>query len=274
VPELVKALAFRQRRNVVLLAIVVGLVLFAHAVLLVSLAPRARYSGWVLAGLVIVLTCYNFFKQLPFLPLGRSATWLQFHIYAGLLSIVVFMLHSGGRLPHGPIGWFVGTLYIGVAASGVLGLIMSRVFPILLRARGPEIIYEQIPEAQRQVRLQAETLVIEAVSKYHASLIADFYMNRLRWFFAKPRQFWRHLLRLPGRKHRMRVELDAQERYLDEAEKDLLHRLRGLIDQKDSLDFQYALQGMLKYWLFVHIPLTYSLLVFAVLHVLLVYAYA
>lgn len=273
-PEFVKALTVRLRRNVVLLTLVVGLVLFAHAVLLVSLAPAARYSGWLLAGLVMLLASYNLFKQVPFLPLGRSASWLQFHIYAGILSIVVFILHSGGRLPHGPVGWFVGSLYVAVAASGVLGLIISRVFPILLRARGPEIIFEQIPEAQRQIRLQAEALVVEAVSKFHASLIAEFYMNRLRWFFARPRQFWRHLLRLPGRKHRMRVELDAQDRYLDEAEKELLHRLRGLIDQKDSLDFQYALQGMLKFWLFVHIPLTYSLLVFAVLHVLLVYAYS
>jgi len=274
VPEFVKALTFRLRRNVVLLTILVGLVLFAHAVLLVSLAPAARYSGWLLAGLVLVLASYNYFKQLPFLPLGRSATWLQFHIYIGLLSIVVFLVHSGARLPHGPLGWFVGTLYLAVAASGILGLVISRVFPVLLRARGPEIIFEQIPEAQRQVRLQAEALVVEAVSKFHASLIADFYMNRLRWFFEKPRQFFRHLLRLPGRKHRMRVELDAQERYLDDAEIELLHRLRGLIDQKDSLDFQYALQGLLKYWLFVHIPLTYSLLVFAALHVLLVYAYS
>src|SRR6185295_19297240 len=97
VPELVKALTFRLRRNVVLLTIIVGLALFAHAVLLVSLAPAARYSGWLLAGLVIFLTSYNLFKQLSFLPLGTSATWLQFHIYAGLLSIVVFVLHSGGR---------------------------------------------------------------------------------------------------------------------------------------------------------------------------------
>jgi len=259
---------------VVLLAIVVGLVLFAHAVLLVSLAPRARYSGWLLAGLVVLLASYNIFKQLPFLPLGRSATWLQVHILAGLLSIVVFVLHTGGRLPHGPIGWLVGTMYVAVATSGLIGLVISRMFPILLRARGPEIIFEQIPEAQRQIRLQAESLVVDAVSKFHASLIADFYMNRLRWFFAKPRQFWRHVLRLPGRKHRLLVELDAQERYLDESEKELLHHLRELVHKKDALDYQYALQGMLKYWFFVHVPLTYSLLIFAVQHVLLIYAYA
>ena len=40
------------------------------------------------------------------------------------------------------------------------------------------------------------------------------------------------------------------------------------------LPFQYASQRLLKLWLFVHIPLTYSLLVWTVAHIVLVFAYS
>jgi peptidoglycan biosynthesis protein MviN/MurJ (putative lipid II flippase) len=53
----------------------------------------------------------------------------------------------------------------------------------------------------------------------------------------------------------------------------VLRQLRELVKQKDNLDFQYAMQATLKCWLFMHVPLTYGLLLFAALHVLVVYAY-
>jgi hypothetical protein len=261
------------RRNLALLALAAGMVWCAHTVIQVSLRPAELYSGWLLAGLMLVLACYNVFKKLPFLPLGASASWLQLHIYIGLLTILVFVLHSGARLPRGPLGWVLTALYIGVAGSGVPGLVISRVFPALLRARGPEVIFEQIPALRRRLREQAELLVLDAVTRFQATIIAEIYMRRLKWFFNGPRQFWRHVFRLPGRRHALLTEIDAQERYLNDEERATLRQLRALVERKDDLDFQHALQGMLKYWLMMHVPLTYSLLVFVVLHVLVVYAY-
>ena len=46
-----------------------------------------------------------------------------------------------------------------------------------------------------------------------------------------------------------------------------------LIQAKDSLDYHRAMQGLLKGWLFVHIPLTYAMLVFIFVHVVLVHAF-
>ena len=43
---------------------------------------------------------------------------------------------------------------------------------------------------------------------------------------------------------------------------------------KDDLDYQYAMQATLKYWLFLHVPLTYSLLVFILSHMVLVFAFS
>jgi peptidoglycan biosynthesis protein MviN/MurJ (putative lipid II flippase) len=50
--------------------------------------------------------------------------------------------------------------------------------------------------------------------------------------------------------------------------------LAALVREKDTLDLHRAMQLLLKGWLFVHIPLTYGMLVFASLHVVVVYAFS
>jgi hypothetical protein len=81
--------------------------------------PRFVYlSGWALFAIILALTFYNARKKISFLPLLTSETWLQFHIYAGLLTGVLFLVHISYKIPT---GWFEGTLawlYVLVMASG------------------------------------------------------------------------------------------------------------------------------------------------------------
>ena len=67
--------------------------------------------------------------------------------------------------------------------------------------------------------------------------------------------------------------LDNMKRYLDDREMAYAERLRQLVESKDKLDYAYALQTVLKVWLFVHIPATYGLILLALLHLLLVYSF-
>ncbi len=43
--------------------------------------------------------------------------------------------------------------------------------------------------------------------------------------------------------------------------------------EKDRLDFARVYLGLTRGWLFVHVPVTYALVVLSVLHVIVVYAY-
>jgi hypothetical protein len=62
-------------------------------------------------------------------------------------------------------------------------------------------------------------------------------------------------------------------RYLNERELSYAENLQALVEQKNQLDYAYALQNVLKAWLFVHIPATYGLILLALLHLLLVYSF-
>jgi hypothetical protein len=64
------------------------------------------------------------------------------------------------------------------------------------------------------------------------------------------------------------------KRYTNEREREILDQLADLLREKRRLEFHYALQGLLKAWLFVHIPFTYSLLIFTVVHLFLVFGFS
>ncbi len=54
---------------------------------------------------------------------------------------------------------------------------------------------------------------------------------------------------------------------------DLEASQKELAETKDALDYHYAHQATLKAWLFVHVPLTYGLLIVAAAHLVLAYAF-
>ncbi len=248
--------------------------IFAHAKY-AGVVPRLSYvSGWVLFAVMLFLTAYNGRKKLPFLPLGTSEDWLQFHIYAGWLTVVLFLVHTSWRIPS---GWFQGTLawlYLLVTGSGVAGLFLTRSVPKRLTTRGGEVLFERIPTIRQGLQDQAEALALKSVSDARSATIANFYITRLKDFFDRPRHLSLHLFEIRRPVNNLLNQISDLNRYLDAKERETLEKIAALVRQKDGLDYHYALQLSVKGWLFVHIPLTYGLLVFSLVHVILVYAFS
>ena len=267
---------YLQRRiaGIVLLAAAIATMAWGHAQLAPVLRNIAFLTGWVLLAVCLFLTAYNARKKLPFLPLGSSRTWLQIHAYVGYLSLALFFAHTGWRWPD---GWFEGilaALFLLVAASGVFGLFWSRVVPRRLTARGGEVLYERIPTVRRQLAERAEALALKSVESTQSVAIADFYNLHLAPFFVGPGDRWRHLVDVERPTTRLQNRMEDLHRFLNTDQRAVLAEIAGLVRQKDGLDYQHALQLSLRLWLFVHIPLTYSLLIFTALHVVLVFGFS
>ena len=242
-----------------------------------ELPNYAYLSGWVFMAVMILLALYNMRKRLPFLSLGSSEAWLQVHVYAGFFTVVLFLIHLNFRMPT---GWFEGVLawlYVLVTVSGIVGLFFSRVLPRRLATRGGEVIYEKIPALRHALRQEAEALALGGSGSSAApqsTVIADFYLQNLHPFFQGPKYFWPHLLDSRRPLNALMRELDDVRRYLNETERATLQKLGDLVCRKDGLDYHHALQATLKLWLFVHLPLTWSLMIFSVLHIIIVFAFS
>ena len=230
-------------------------------------------SGWLLFGLVLILVTCNYLKRLAFLSSDRPLDWFRIHVSAGLLTIGVFILHIGLRVPNGPLELTLALLYAAVAVSGLVGLVLSRMLPRRLATHGEKVIFERIPTMRNNLREKVEAVVERTVSESRSMMLADFYDRRLASFIEGPRNYWGHLFASTGFRQALLTELSALDRFLSEKERGSLEELGDLIRMKDDLDFQEALQGTLKYWLFIHIPLSYSLLILALVHAVVVSAY-
>jgi len=208
------------------------------------------------------------------LPLGRAVTWLQAHLYAGYFVIAVFLLHTSFSLPKGMLEWGLWVLFVIVALSGVIGAYLSRTTPAKLEQHSERVIFERIPAFRAGLAQEVEALAIDSVNQAGSLTISNLYVNTLHEFFRCPRNIFSHLKSSRRPLSRIQGELDNLRQYLDDAGKKRLAEIKDLVQAKDNLDYQYAHQGVLKAWLFVHIPATYGLIVLMIAHIAIVYAFS
>lgn len=237
--------------------------------------PRHPYlTGWVLLAVMLFLTFFNLRKKVPFLRMGSVGFWLQLHVYVGFLSGALFLAHIGFSWPHGRLNQIIAICFAIVFVSGVIGLWISRTFPKRLTDSGFETPFERIPHARRKLREEAEALVLGGADGQTSHVIGDFYTGKLGLFFAKPQNKWAHLLRSQAPQAARRSEFDEIRRYARKSELGLIDTLEDLTERKHLLDYQYSLQLTLRLWLLCHIPLSYSLLILSVAHIVVVHAYS
>ena len=263
---------FTRRRiySVVVLVAVSLMSLLVYTSYSLSLRNTSFATGWLLLMLIVALTLLNARKKLPAVPLPSMSLWLQVHIYVGLFTVVLFGIHVEFRLPNGWLEGILALLFLAALLSGGIGLALSRIIPRRLRTRGELVIFERHPIFLRRIREELSDLV---TGKTESTSLSEFYVGRLIGFFAKSRNFWWHLVQSHRPLYNLLNELEALDRYLSAEQRTVKESIEALIRTKDDLDYHHAHQVMLKYWLFAHIPLSYSLLIVAGVHGAVTYAF-
>ena len=265
------------RRDAVALGATAAVTALALGLVRVSedrLDRTEHVTGWLAMAALVALTTLSLRKKLPFLPLGRTASWLQVHVYLGLFTMVLVGLHVEARMPTGAMEGLLAVLFVLVAGSGLGGIYMSRSFARRLTTRGQEVIWERIPVLRRRLREEAKALALRSIQEVGSTAISDLYLGKLARFFDRPAHFWSHVLGSERPKRTLVAELEAFDRYASDAEHGFSEELARLAIMKDDLDFHWALQGALKGWLFLHIPATYALIALALVHGLLAEAFS
>jgi hypothetical protein len=230
------------------------------------LTSPSYFTGWLLLVSLLFLAAFQIRKKLPAPPMGSAATWLQLHIYTGFATVGLYMIHAPWRVPNGTLEALLALLYWATFASGVVGLYWTRSLPRRLSRVAHEVIYERIAAVRGRLRERAQAAVLQGVRSGGTTTLGEFYTAQLHEFFSTHRG-WRYRV-LPSSKLRKSLLLQLTEatRYLSDHERKVAEELFALVRQRDDLDYAEALQWRLKAWLFVHIALTYPLLITAGLH--------
>ena len=85
-------------------------------------------------------------------PMGRLEPWLEMHMGIGVAACVGVWFHADGIIRH-PIGWVLFVASMIVLVTGVLGALLYRTLPARLSKAGPEIPFEEAGVARENYDL-------------------------------------------------------------------------------------------------------------------------
>jgi hypothetical protein len=242
-----------------------------------------RYlDGWVLAGGMCLQLYFHIAIKTAKLSVKSAMRWRKFHIFIGYLLIAAFISHSDFSLPHAGFEWALWAAFVLVALSGILGTYLAW---SLQAKRGIDerVGFERIPARRAELARDVHVAVVKTDPAAAAialpappydAWIMDLYTNHLRDFFQGQRNSTAHLIGSQRPLKRLTDEIDNLSRYVDHQSREKLAAIKNLVVEKDRLDFAHVYLALTKGWLFVHVPVTYALIVLTVLHILVVYAFS
>ena len=223
-------------------------------------------------------------KKVPVWRLGRAQTWMRGHLWLGLLSLPLILLHAGFRA-GGPLTAALLWLLVIVVASGVFGAVLQHFMPAEMTREVPlETIYDEIDHVRTQLRAEAAEQIARAQaiavpenpdeegaaarSAEPAAPLVVFYEREI-----KP-----YLDHTPGRS--VLADRAQAERAFASVRLLVPTQLRGAVDDLENiceearqLTRQARMHRWLHGWLLMHVPLSIALVVLAVVHIFMALRY-
>lgn len=242
-----------------------------------------RYlDGWVLAvGMGVQLYFHIATKRARLAP-KSALRWRKLHIFVGYVLMAVFISHSDFSLPDTTFEWMLWAGFLLVAISGVLGTYLA--WSLKTKRQIDEgLTYDRIPTRRAELARDLRATIsssqpvlsgLDLPAPPYDAWIKDLYTVHLESFFQGNCNFAAHLMGSQRPLKQMTDEIDSLMRYVDQKSQEKLVVIRALVVEKDRLDFARVQLGLTKAWLFVHVPITYALIVISVLHIIVVYAYS
>jgi hypothetical protein len=202
---------------------------------------------------------------------GTVEQWMQSHIYLGVLVMVILLFHAGGRF-NDKVAVATLILVAIVVLSGVLGAVLYITVPRLLTEVESNLTIVEVSEQLNQLGKQMARIASgrsETFQRIYDQLIRELAPG---WMAG-----WRLLL---SRMRRGKAPLADWTNLLSLVQKDEQEELRQLLvvsrQRKElliRLMYQQRYKNVLEFWLYIHIPFTVLLLLFAVIHVVAVFYY-
>ena len=212
-------------------------------------------------------------KKLPIWRLGRAQTWMRAHLWMGLITLPLILLH-GGFAWRGPLTLALMILFFIVWISGIFGAVLQHYLPSAILNQVPmETIYEEIPHVRLQLKDEAEQLVgaiagneIEQEDKVR---FREAYRATIRPFIEAPET--------PGAPladhEKSQIVFDSLRRGLPTDLHASVDDLESICEEERQFNRQKQIYQWLHAWLLVHVPLSVALLVMGGIHAVVALRY-
>jgi len=236
--------------------------------------PLGLIFGAIALSIFIFAALLGVRKKLVLWRVGTVQRWLRAHIWLTLLTIPLVILHSGFRL-GAPMTTTLMVLYAIVMVSGIYGLMLQHKLPTIMKESLPaEIVFQQLPKMRTQLCAAAEKLqrsLKQQVRSGSAAVATDVSQEEVLAGFIEQRLL-PYLRAGRGEKYRLGHAREADDIFrhlkfrVDEMNQARVDEMRRWCDERRLTDIQLRMQHWLHGWLFVHVPLSFLLLLMTVWH--------
>jgi hypothetical protein len=227
-------------------------------------------TGYVL---ILLLAFFGIRKRWYRSTLGTLENWLQSHIYLGIFALIILIMHTGGRF-NDKIAVATIILVAIVVVSGIFGAILYVTVPRMLTEVESNLTIEDISEQVNQLAKQMARIASQRsipFQRIYGELIKE---SAPRWLAG-----WRILLARRVGKGLERTGADWANLLAivpREEQEDLRQMLVVSRQRKElliRLMYQQRYKNVLDAWLYIHVPFTIALLLFAIVHIAAVFYY-
>lgn len=227
-------------------------------------APFGMWCGILGISSILFLSSYKARKGMYRFRLGTMQNWFKAHIYVGLISVVLVLMHSGFKMT-GAFSKVLLVLFLLAIASGIIGSLIYANVPLSLSK------YEREAKANEELLADLERYLVEADKSMSgvSNEFKDIYEKRIRPFFESGRTKWKYLL-LEEQEllDKRKAMFEDFRKLVPSKEIYTLDILKSLLAEKEKLAYKWTKLMALRSWLNFHLPLASAMLTAFVFHLL------
>jgi len=222
-------------------------------------------------GLILLLAFFGMRKRWYRSTFGTLEQWLQSHIYLGALVPIILYFHTGGRFED---NWAVATYWIMVVvvASGIFGAILYAAVPRMLTEVESNLTVEEIVDQLNQLGKS-----MARIASGRSAPFQRIHDELVKQSTPGAAAGWRLLFSALARRKKETTDWTRLIALAPIEEQEELRQMLVASRQRRELllrlIFQQRYKNILEFWLYIHIPFTIALLVFAAVHVAAVFHY-
>ncbi len=223
--------------------------------------------GFIALALMLILVFFGMRKRWHRSRWGKLESWLQGHMYLGILSFFVILAHTGFRFQD-KVAVSLFVVIVVVILSGMFGAVLYRLVPRMLTEVGSNLTIDEMSDQINQLARSMSRIASEKSAPFQR-IYRDLMKQAVPGWAAG----WRLLLS-DARGSALRKSQGEWTKQIGSVGSDEQADLRQLLvlsrqhrELHIRLVAQQRYKNLLDFWLFLHLPLSLVMLVLIVAHI-------
>jgi len=224
---------------------------------------------------ILLLMYYGIRKRTYNTTFGTLKGWLSFHIYIGVLTLVIVPMHAGFKFGIN-VHSLSFLLMVIVVLSGLFGTYFYINFPVKFTKYGKELLYDEFDDEINKFINQMYIL-----SKKKSKFFVQKCEEAISYGVPKGQKAWQIIFNIGSKNATSESDYSTQINKdlhkIQESERDDYQRLAVLSLQKIELQNRFLAQmrikNILEVWLYIHLPVSFAMLVALTIHIVSVIYY-